>query len=166
MKRSRGNCEKGVTIFEGFEHIQNGVQQNTFGNIFLNWKVLKNFGAKTIYLKFHWACSDIFLLRKGNIFPQQYHLWHWYFHACVGHIPSRNFCLMIYLPRTHKSEKNIYFSGEIEMTGIKRKRKLSDLNSSEDGFQRMARMMRMDFKGGRAWYLITGAEHLNQGNLL
>ena len=57
-------------------------------------------------------------------------------------------------------------AGEIEMTGIKRKRKLSDLNSSEDGFQRMARMMRMDFKGGRAWYLITGAEHLNQGNLL
>ena len=126
---------------------------------------IKNFRAKTICL----ISLGVFRhlsLRKSNVFSQQYHLWHWYFHACVGHIPSRNFCLMIYLPRTHKSEKNIYFSGEIEMTGIKRKRKLSDLNSSEDGFQRMARMMRMDFKGGRAWYLITGAEHLNQGNLL
>ena len=157
MKESEANCEKGVAIFEGFEHIQNGVQQNNFGNIFLNWKFLTNYGAKTICL---------ISLEKQRIPPTVPSLAMIFSRICWTYSITKFLLHDIYLSRTHKSEKNIYFSGEIEMTGIKRKRKLSDLNSSEDGFQRMARMMRMDFKGGRAWYLITGAEHLNQGNLL
>ena len=166
MKESEANCEKGVAIFEGFEHIQNGVQQNTFGNIFLNWKVLKNFGAKTIYLISLGVFRHLSFEEGQHIPPTVPSLALIFSRMCWTYSIKKFLLHDIYVSRTHKSEKNIYFSGEIEMTGIKRKRKLSDLNSSEDGFQRMARMMRMDFKGGRAWYLITGLEHLNQGNLL
>ena len=130
MKESGGNCVKGVAIFEGFEHIQNGVQQNTFGNIFLNRKFLKTLGAKTNCLFSLGVFTHLSFEEKQRIPPTVPSLAMIFSRICWTYSITKFLLHDVYLPTSTEKETFRFelFRGWISKGG----------EDDEDGFQRRA----------------------------